>query len=170
MRRITVLLITVLLLTACSVQERMSPEIFVERLAANDKKFSVETFFAAADDFLCFGKYDDASVVIKISSDKEKNAKKITLSCIQTNKTESFISCAENLISIYSPNDNSSEVINNLFESKDLNDKCVYYDTQWYKYSKIFSKQGLYFSVESKKLSPQNDVELSLKQNDITEY
>lgn len=170
MKRTVISFILILGLTACSVQENMSPELFFERLQKYDNSISIENSFYEDKSYVCFALYHNADIVFDILSDDSNNAKKINLACSDTDKINEFIDCTESVIKIYAPDDNPQEVVENLFDNKTANNEFIYYNTQWHTYSAVLSDNGLYFSVSSKKLMPESEVEFSLKQNDIVEY
>ncbi len=163
-----IILICMLILSSCSVQENMSPEIFFERL----NKISPDIIYDNENNFIDKRRYlsyiknkNSTEFLIEIATDEFNNAKKICLVCTATNKTDEFKIITENIINAYAPEDNASEIIGELFGIK-----WDYYDTQWYRYSSSSDKNCIFFSVESKKLSTESDAKLSLKQNDITQY
>lgn len=173
MKKIACLVLVFLALTACSVQEKMSPWIFTERIQETDKSISIDTenSYYENGNFVCYASYkDNVRLVFEISTDEHGNSDKISLACTQTDKTDEFVLCAMNVVEAYAPDDSADEVIKNVFLKRELSGKCVYYDTQWHSYAAVLSENGLYFSAESKKLIPQSEVEFSLKQNDIVEY
>lgn len=173
MKRIVALLLVFLTLTACSVQEKMSPMIFIERIGQTDKKLIIDTenLFFENKNLVCYAVYaQKTKLVFEISTDEHGNSDKISLACIQTDKAPDFILCAKSVFSVCSPDDDSDAVFKELFGSKELSDECRYYETQWHSYAAVLSENGLFFSIENKKLVPQSEVEFSLKQNDIVEY
>lgn len=103
-------------------------------------------------------------------ADGQGNTEKINLACSCTDKIDLFAQCVRSIISVYAPDEDSGKIINGLFADKQLNSGILYYETKWYSYSARLSDDCLYFSVENRKLSPRNEVALSLKQNDIIEY
>ena len=172
MKRIICAVAALVFLAACSVQENMSPQIFIERLQKNDSRFAVDTDNSFVDGgFVYFVNYDNGlELVFEISTDEQGNSDKISLACIQTDKADEFIVCAEKTVEVYAPDDSADEVIKSLFSGRELNGEYVYYETLWHSYSAVLSENGLYFSALSKKLMPNSEVEFSLKQNDIVEY
>lgn len=173
MKRIIAIFAVLFLLASCSLQEAVSPEIFTQRLLKADENI-------VPDDGMCFLNgnvytfyflYADClNFVAEIHCDEQGNAKKINLACGQTDKIDLFIQCVKSFVSVYSPQENAGEITASLFAEKKTDGKFSFYETQWYIYSALLSENGLYFSTESKKLSPQSEVELSLKPNDIVEY
>lgn len=171
MKRAVCILLSLLFLTACSVQEKFNPQIFIERIQKCNKNITVENTFYEDDVFVCFAVYNDnTDIVFEIETDEHENAKKISLACSQTDKADEFILCTNSIIDICAPDDDSGQVIKELFSERKLSNKFRYYETQWHSYSAVLSESGLYFSAESKKLVPQSEVEFSLKQNDIVVY
>ena len=173
MKRIFCLALVLLFFSACSVQEKISPMIFIERIINSNDKISADTenSFTENNRYVCFIKYSDKTdMVYQIETDEQGNATKISLTCTQTDKADDFIDCALATVSVYSPDDKTDEVSDALFNGYKLSDECLYFETQWHLYSAVISKNGLFFSVQSKKLIPPSKVEFSLKQNDIIEY
>lgn len=173
MKRVLSLLFILLLLGACSVQEKVSPMIFMERIIKSDSNINadIDNAFYEKNNYICYAKYaDKTDVVFETEADEHGNATKISLACIQTDKVDDFVNCSVNIVKTYAPDDSAQDVINNLFADRKFSDKCLYHETQWYLYSAVISEKGLFFSVENKKLNPTSKVEFSLKQNDIVEY
>lgn len=170
MKRTVFSVLLLLCLTACSVQENMSPELFFDRLQKFDSNISINNSFYDNENFICYMLYHNADIIFEIQTDNEKNSIKINLACTDTDKINEFTDCAESVIKIYAPDDDINTVSKNLFDNKNINNNFTYYDTQWHSYSASLSDNGLYFSVSSKKLMPESEVGLTLKQNDIVEY
>ncbi len=175
MKRIIIMIDAVLIvfLAACSVQEKVSPDIFVERLSAANESFVFETesCFIEENKSVFFAKYNnEIDTVFEITEDEQGNAEKISLACTQADKVEIFIACVKNVIETYSPDDSSDEILTDLFKKISTDGKNKYYETQWYSYSAVFSEEGLFFSIKNKKLISESSVEFSLKENDIIEY
>ncbi len=160
-------------LSACSVQETVSPLIFINRVQKHDKNilFDVSNTFIENERHVFYTTYSgNSEIVFEISVNEQGDAEKINLACNQTDKIDSFVSCVQSVAETYAPDDDAKTVVSELFLSRELSDRCLYYDTQWHEYSAVLSEKGLFFSVESKKLVPRSDVEFSLKQNDIVTY
>ena len=68
----------------------------------------------------------------------------------------------EKVLDVYAPNENPDEIIPDLFKNK-----WNYVSTQWYDYSYIVSDEGMFASIENKKLATESDARLTLKQSDI---
>lgn len=159
-------------LSSCSLQEKVSPEIFIERLCAADENFIFdgESLFCGDGTYTYYITYSDLPLVAEIRIDGDENSKKINLACGETDKVELFIKCVESVIRVYSPDENIEEIHKEIFPLQESENSFYYYETKWYKYSSVLSEKGLYFSTENKKISPQSEVELSLKPNDIVDY
>ncbi len=173
MKKVFVLLFLCLFLVSCSLQAEVTPEIFVERLSKFDKNMMFDEFVSFSHENLhtyFFSYSDSVFPVLEIRTDERGNAEKISISCTQTDKLDLFLKCVEVIVSVYSPDETASQIIDALYSEKNENEEFSYYETQWYLYSAVISENGLFFSTENKKLSPQSEVELSLKANDIVEY
>lgn len=163
-------LLILCLLSACSVQETMSPEIFIERLEVDcsglDYK-NAESFYES-DKYVCFIKNESGiEFMFEITPDERGNAQKISLACSKTDKTADFISVAESIIRTYAPEDDSKEIVSSIFSDGKVPNEFSYFDTQWHYYTCAASDSAFYFSAESKKLAPEKDAEMTLKPNDI---
>ena len=170
MKKIKLLFIMIflLMLSSCSVQENMSSLIFIQRLEKQNKAVVIDTedMYIKNDEYIVFaGDENEKPFVLSITVDDADNVKKICLACNNTNKAEDFKIFAENIIKAYSPYDDPTEVLSMLFS-----EEWSYYDTQWYSYASSTMEDSMFFSVKSKKLSTESDARLTLKQNDITTY
>ncbi len=170
MIKIIFVLILPLILCACSVQEKANPQILIERIERADENFVFEKSFYEDESYISFAKHNKTELVFKFETDENENVKKINLACLNARKVNDFINLACTVTTAYSPEDDSLQMINELFGKQKLSNECLYYETQWHSYSAVLSEKGLYFSVSSKKLMPESEVEFSLKPNDIVEY
>lgn len=166
MKRIIILEILILLvLSACTVQEKVSPELYISRLTENADGFSVlsENIFYENKECYCFIKGDDGSgYALQIEADTGKNIKKICLAGMKTDKTDDFKMIAETLVKTYAPDEAIEDIKAALFKNE-----LDYYNSQWYRYSSAVTENGIFFSVENMKISTDSDAELTLKQNDL---
>lgn len=173
MKRIFALVSVILFLSACSLQEKMSPRIFFDRLSKINIQLDMENSeqFIEGNDYVCFvSDFNSTEYVFQISVNDSGDAEKISLACNQTDKSADFVSCAKSVIQAYAPDDSADEVTASLFENGAIRQKYIYHDTQWHKYSAVASDSGFFFSVSSKKLVPAEEVELSLKPNDKADF
>ncbi len=164
-------LIAVAFASACSVQETMSPQIFLERLEKNGANldFSSAESFYEDNSFICFiNSNSGTEFMLKLDTDSSGNVQKISLACTKPDKANEFILCAESIIKIYAPEDNCDEILNAVFVSGKINNEFKYHETQWHYYTSAAYKSAIFFSTESKKLAPAKNAELTLKPNDIT--
>lgn len=164
MKKILILLFLMIFLSSCSIQENMNPEIFSDRfykLIGNEIS-SENLRYENNREILFFKEKNGTDYIIEFNTDTMDNIKKICLACNDTSKADSMNYYFEKIINIFAPDENTDEIISNL-----LIDKWNYYSTQWFDYSSAVSDEGIFLSVESKKLSTQSDAELTLKQNDI---
>lgn len=155
----------VFLLSACTVQEKMSARIFISRFNENypDYRISENEMYHTDNKYFCFFGDENNSYAVQLYTDEENNVKKICLVCNNAGKTEGFKSVAEAVIKIYAPSEDAESIINSLVKNE-LN----YHNTQWYRYSFSSVNDTLFFSAENMKLSTETDAELTLKANDIT--
>lgn len=173
MKRIFAVFVALFMLVSCSLQEKVNSEILTERLCETDKNIlpDPELCFRQGDRSTFYFTYAESLFfVAELYSDGQGNVKKINLACDNTDKIDLFVQCVKSFEDVYVPDENSDEINAALFKEKKFSGKFSFYETQWYLYSAVLSENGLYFSIENKKLSPQTEVELSLKPNDIVEY
>lgn len=166
---LSVLLSTVsiiLLFSSCTVQEEVSPELFISRFAETYPDFSVETdgmFYENEKSVLFANDASGCRFVVELTADEQGRVRKISLACVDADMAENMFSFAKDIVSVYAPHENAQSVAEKLNGEKSFS----YYETQWYYYSFSSTEAGLFFSVENKKLSPVKDVGLTLKENDI---
>ncbi len=163
--KILVTALTVMIaLSACTVQEKMNPIIFTERFSAvmNDEITIEESFSDNGRFIVFFSSKNGDRYVCELLTDNSDNIKKVCLASNNANKAESFDYIFRKILNVYAPNENTEEIIPNLFKNK-----WNFYTSQWYRYSCIKSDENIFASIESVKLSTQSDAELTLKQSDI---
>ncbi len=155
---------SIIFFNSCSVQDKMNPLIFIEKFSeiSGDSIKNDTPIFTDDKCVFFFTDENDKEYVCELLTDKAKNVKKICLASDNTNKAELFIHFSEIIIKIFSPDDESSLILSKLFKNK-----WDYTDSQWYSYSSVVSDKGMFFCIESKKLTTESDAELTLKQNDI---
>ncbi len=160
-----------LFLQACSVQEKMSPQIFFERLSKINAQLVFDTSeqFFEGNEFVCFASdADNNSYAFQVSVTDSGDCEKISLAAENGNEN-AFRECVKSVINVYAPDDDAEKVIISLLNSSS-NQKFQYYETQWHSYSFARENECRYFSVSSKKLMPESKVELSLKPNDKIDF
>ena len=173
MKRIALLILSLMLLASCSAQEKVNINILTGRLCEYDEFFVIDealSFSEESSDTVFFEYGGENGFVMETRADGQGNTEKINLACSSTDKIDLFTQCVKSVISVYAPDEASDEIIKELFKKRGSDTGIGYYETKWYSYSAGLSGDCLYFSVENRKLSPRSEVELSLKQNDIVEY
>ena len=149
------------MLSSCSVQPKMNAEIFTDRLIENYKNEIVINDIFYYDDrcAIFFISENESECQIELFSDLNKNIYKITLTAEIS--IEKFCLLTEMITETYSPDIVFEININKLFENSF---SCA--ETQWYYISAAKDKNILFFSIENKKLSPEKNTQLTLKNND----
>ncbi len=168
---VLIVCIAILFVSACSVQETMNPQIFLERLEKNaaNLDFSSSESFYEDNSFVCFIKSTSGTdFMIELDTDISGNVQKISLACTKTDKANEFILCAESIIKTYAPEDNCNEILAGVFLNGKIDNGFMYHETQWHYYTSAAYASAIYFSAESKKLSREKNTEFTLKPNDIT--
>ena len=177
MRRIIIapLLLALTLLSACTVQDTMNPEIFARRLCKREN-FTVtnETdMIFDGEKALCFAQSQAGTQVLFGLITRESGEITSVSACVdfsagkqkKTAADDFIIACGE-CIAVFAPDDaqNSEDIYSALSLTDTLpEEKTAYHDTQWYRYTLIVTGTGAYFSVESKRAVPDSAVEYSLR-------
>lgn len=168
-----VLLFVLIFFSGCSVQAKMSPQILINRLSDKCESFYFENAESFIDntDFIYYVKTKNSiDYIFIISVNQSGDVKKISLSCSNTEKAENLICNIRDIVSVYSPDQNSDEIIKNLTISGKLKKGMNCHENQWYLYCVSDDENGMYFSVTNKKLFPRTSVEYSLKPNDKYDF
>ncbi|MBR2868472.1 MAG: hypothetical protein IKB88_05345 [Clostridia bacterium] len=165
MKKILVLIPLFLFLSACSVQENVSPDLFVSRLekTVRDAAIDSDGIFYENEKSVVYADYGGCRFAIEMTCDSDGKVKKISLACNDTDKAECFYSFIKNIVSVYAPDEDCDRILQNLCCGKQFS----FYESQWYSYSFSSAVSGFYFGVENKKLAPAKDIGLTLKPNDI---
>lgn len=175
MKKVSIILFSIvltLLLQACSVQEKMSPQIFLDRLSKINTRLDFDTSeqFYEGDEFVCLvSDIDTNSYAFQISVNDRGDCQKISLAAEKTDE-DIFKESVKSIIKVYAPDDDAEKVISSLCANSNNNQKFQYYETQWHSYSFAAEKECRYFSVSSKKLVNESNVDLSLKPNDKIDF
>lgn len=155
------------LLSSCTVQEEVGPDMFISRFVEEYSDFSFEVNGMFYEKNKCAFFVTDSSgtrfAVEMTTDEQEGKVQKISLACKNADKAENMLSFAKKIVSVYAPDENTQSVTEKFAEGKNFS----YHETQWYYYSFSSTEAGLFFSVENKKLSPEKEEELTLRQNDI---
>lgn len=167
------LVFVLFLLCGCSVQEKMNADMFFKRLSSQTADFDYENIevFYEEKRCVCFIKDKYTSdFVFEFTANDIGDINKISFACNETDKAEDFVKYVKDIISVYSPDENTDEIISALTDNGKIISDYTYYETQWYYWSSFSDKNGLYFSVINKKLSEPVTVLYSLKPNDKTGF
>lgn len=160
-------LIFILLLSGCSVQERVSPLILVNRLTKQSNEIICDpqhTYFDG-NTFICFIEYGSIkNIIIKMHTTEENSVKKISVYSTADNQIFELIKL---LISIYSPKEDSENISEELRKNTD---SFRYFNGKEYTYSLFTSDKSIYFEVFNNNLSEYTIPELTLKANDRIDY
>lgn len=163
---------SILFLEACSVQEKMSPQIFFERLAKIDSRlcFDASEQFFEGNEYVCFvSDVNSNCFAFQISVNNSGDCEKISVAAEKID-AQSFISCVKSIIQTYAPDDDAENITEKLFSGGKISTEYVYIDSQWHSYSAAGNNGCFYFGVSSKKLVAESGVELSLKPNDKVDF
>ncbi len=154
------------LFSSCTVQEEVSPDLFVSRFGEKYPAYSLENDGMFYEKEKCVLFAADASgtrFAVEMTTDEQGRVRKISLACTDADKAENMFSFAKDIVSVYAAQEDGQSVAESLNSGKSFS----YHETQWYYYSFSSTETGLFFSVENKKLSPEKEVGLTLKENDI---
>lgn len=162
---IIIAVLTVLFLSSCTVQQEVNPDLFMSRLSESYPELSVESENAFYEEGKCvvFVNLLRLRCVAEMTLDGNERVQKISIACAETDNADEFISFAERITAVYAPDEDFSSVSEILFGSE----RYSYHETQWYYYTFSQNETGFFFSIENKKLAPQKEIELTLKENDI---
>lgn len=157
------ILIMLLLLSSCTIQKDVNIDLFIERFCNKYPQYIVEydKISYEKDRCILFISNDSGiTFTVELTSDLQEKVKKISITCIETDKTELLRDFVKDIIFIYDYDEDADSVISNLFTDKNFS----FYETDWYLYAFIKTENGIYFSVENKKYSPAKEYELTIKE------
>lgn len=161
------------LFSACSVQENMNPKMFIERLAKLDEGLEIdyEKLFIDGNEYSFFAKDENGTgYAFKIKTDADENAIKISVACRDPAARNGFMELIEKTTRVYSPGEDSAEIIKSLFKGDGSDEKFSYRETQRRFYSKAEFDDGIYFEVKNRTLCRESEAGLTLKPNDKAGY
>ena len=166
MKRILPIIFACLLfLSSCTVQEAVSPDLFVSRFAESFPDFNIESegmFYEGNRSVLFLNDESGNRFAVEMTADSLERVQKISLACADADKVKELFSFAEKVISVYAPDENSDSVMNALSNGKYFS----YHETLWYGYAFSKTESGLFFSVENKHFAPEKETCLTLKENE----
>ena len=120
-------------MNACSVQERMSPEIFFERLSEISDEYLLDDKECFYEDMKCVYFLKDiygSELVYEFALNNKKDIYKISFACDETDKAEKFIEYIKDIITAYSPQENADEVVKSLTVNGKPDKGFSYYETK----------------------------------------
>lgn len=164
MKKLSIVIVLILLLSSCSVQEKMNSVIFYDRFRNTlvAEITTDEILFDNNRDIAFFTDKNGTDYALEFSLDEQGNIKKICLACTDTSKTDMMKYYFEKVINVYAPSENTDEIIQSLFSNN-----WNYHSSQWYNYTFVKSDECFFASVENKKISTQSDAELTLRVSEI---
>ena len=163
-----IILILVLVLSSCSVQERISPEIFKSRTEKNYPEFVFENEgYYLNDYFYIFAVYNGSDIVFKIAVDENNTANKISISFEMNDNIKEISDIIKPVIEIFSPNEDCKKIADELINKEG---EFRYSYGKEYSYSLAVNGKNIYFDVFNNRLSDYTVPELTLKQHDTGAY
>lgn len=166
MRRILPLIFALLIfLSACTVQEAVSPDLFVSRFAEAFPDYQLESDGAFYENDKCVLFANDGfgnRFAVEMTSDSQGRVQKISLACANADKAENLFSFARDILSVYAPEEDANSVLQSINDGNYFS----YYETLWYSYAFSKTGSGLFFSIGNKHYAPVNEPELTLKENE----
>ena len=138
MKKVIFVVIALLfLLSACSTQTEVNPDLLVSRFSQTYPEFKVnaEQMFYENDKCVVF--IDNSAgrrFAAEMTVDEADRVQKISLACAETDRAEELYFLAECVTKLYAPQENFETVAKELFGKKHY----AYYETQWYYF--CFSK------------------------------
>ena len=166
MKKVVFVVIALLfLLSACSTQAEVNPDLFVSRFAQTYPEFKVnaEQMFYENDKCVVF--IDNSAgrrFAAEMTVDEADRVQKISLACAETDRAEELYFLAECVTKLYAPQENLETALNALFGDENY----TYYESQWFNYCFSKTETGLFFSIENKRLAPTKAEQLTLKENE----
>lgn len=166
--KIIPIIILLLFLSACSVQEKVSPEIFKSRIEKNYPEFVFENDgYYLNDCFYVFACYNNNDIAFKIGISENYIANKISLSFEKNESLKEISEIIRPVIEVFSPNEDGEIIIDELINTEE----GFYYSYgKEYSYSLAVNEKNIYFEVFNNRLSNYTIPELTLKQNDKTTF
>lgn len=154
-------LLLVFILCGCSVQERIIPEVLLERLSKNDCGFE----FDASDGFYSEGKYycfaNEKDVLLSASCDENNIIYELSVysPAVEYGIEKLFIDAAGCF---------SGEDIQSVFTElkKSASEFPAERETKGFVYTYFKSENGLFFSVRNKRIKQIPQPELTLRENE----
>ena len=163
MKKIVALILVIITLSSCTVQENMSPAAFIERLEEADDSVAADTenAFFAQGEYICRLSYGVADgFLLKISADSHSYTSKICLVYSGSDGQEDFVGCCKSITEIYAPSEDVDTVASELFGKKE---GFAFYESERYLYAYYDNEENIYFCIENRMLSEKTEAELTLR-------
>ncbi len=161
MKKIFIVFLAVIFLASCSVQERMSADLFIERLTKNCEDIFIKKIMYHNETVkICINDSKSKEYFIELDCDTYGNIYGISL--IGDDEFGDFVILTKHIMKTYSPDISIESVTDKLFI-----DNFNFVETQWYYISSAKKDEILFFSIENKKLTASKTTDLTLKNNDI---
>lgn len=155
------LVIAVILMSSCSVQKNVNPNILSERLAECSEDFIIENQgYYYKDDYFVMAEYKGIKTVLKMKTDKNQNVNKVCLSVNEKLNNEEINNLAGMIIEVYAPDEEKINMLNELNGKK--SGSCY---GKEHIYTLIIDN-NTYFEILNIPLSDYTKPELTLKPND----
>ena len=157
-------LFMLVILSSCSVQEKASPEIVVERLKAGYTEFVFENDgFYSDGNYYIFFNFKNTTALIKMETDKNNSVARISVSFDSDDNNDVVFDLIEPLITVYSLKEDCTEIIKSLSCEKD---GFSYAYGHEHIYSLVRNGKNIYFEIINNCLLQYSAPTLTLKQND----
>lgn len=167
-RKIISVIILILFLSSCSVQERASPEILKSRIEKNYPEFVFENSgYYLNDCFYIFAVFRNSNIAFKIAADENNIANKISLSFEMNDNIKELSEIIKPVIETFSPKEECEIIIEELINAEE---GFRYSYGKEYTYSLAVNGKSVFFDVFNNRLSGYTVPELTLKPNDKTPY
>lgn len=165
-RAVLFALLFLVLMSGCTVQETVNPDLFTARFSESFPDFVFETDSMFYENDKCVVFVNSASgqrYAVEMTLDTGERIQKVSLACTNTDKADEFRSFAEKIIAVYASQEEPASVLTELYSVNNYS----YFESQWYYYTFSKTEAGLFFGIENKKLSPEKGIGLTLRENDL---
>ena len=163
--RLFSILFLLIILSSCSVQEKVSPEILKTRIEKQYPEFIFNNNgIYKENSFYTFAVFEEKKIIFKMNFDENYSVNKIALLFDNNNEYENII---KPVIKTFSPNEDCEKIISELEQKKE---GFFYSYGKEYSYSLGVNEKNVYFEVFNNRLSDYKVPELTLKQNDRITY
>lgn len=158
----------ILILSSCSVQKRVSPEILISRIEKHYPEYVFENAgYYLNNYFYVFAVFNGSDIAFKIAVDENNTANKISLSFEMNDNISEISDIITPVIEAFSPDEDCKKITEELMK----NEEGFFYSFgKEHSYSFAVNRKNAYFEVFNNRLSDYTVPELTLKQNDRITY